>query len=221
MLAVDTFNKVYKKPFEGQYRAQVSIFQVHILDDQIWNFSDDNTLHILLYNHILVQWVNYAYTYGMVYLEQQFHHPMMSLDIFQEVSNKRLKCLEVYETPAAIPQWNRWHKMSKEDYYHLLLKHGKESAAGLFSEAIGLYYYIRIDLNMGQLWQQTLAHSTMPSIGAATNIALTDCEMVDATAAGGTMTPPKKDSKPLSFTIHIATGENVKTMNMGRDLPST
>ncbi|KAG6894783.1 hypothetical protein C0993_010751 [Termitomyces sp. T159_Od127] len=115
---------------------------------------------------------------------------MMFLDIFQEVDNEHLECLEVYGTPTAIPQWNRWHKMSKKDYYCLLFKCTRESAAGLFPEAIGLYYYIEMDLN------------------------------VDATAARSTTTPPKKDSKPLSFVINVATGEDAKTMDMGGDPPS-
>ncbi|KAG6876155.1 hypothetical protein C0993_005323 [Termitomyces sp. T159_Od127] len=117
---VDTFNKVYKKPFKGQREAQLSIFKVHIADDQ-------------------------------------FHHPTMSLDIFQEVDNERLECLKVYGTPAAILQWDGWHKMSKEDYYCLLFEHAKEGAAGMFPEAIGLYYYIGMDLNVGQLWKRTPA----------------------------------------------------------------
>ncbi|KAG6877590.1 hypothetical protein C0993_005808 [Termitomyces sp. T159_Od127] len=33
--AVDAFNKVYKKPFKGQSGAQLSIFQVHVQDDQV------------------------------------------------------------------------------------------------------------------------------------------------------------------------------------------
>ncbi|KAG6876920.1 hypothetical protein C0993_012066 [Termitomyces sp. T159_Od127] len=129
-------------------------------------------------------------------------------------------CLEVYRTPTAILEWDGWHEMSKEDYYYLLFKHAKESVAGLFSEAIGLHYHIRMDPNVGQLWKQTPVHGTMPSIRAATNIALTNCEMVDATVAGGPTTPSKKDSKPLPSMINIAIGEEAKTMDMGRDLPS-
>ncbi|KAG6898701.1 hypothetical protein C0993_004983 [Termitomyces sp. T159_Od127] len=149
--AVDAFNTVYEKPFKGQLKAQVSIFQVHIVDDQVRNFSDDDMLCILLYNHILVEWVNHAYTYGMVYLEQQFYHSTMSLNIFWEVDNECLEHLEVYGTPTAISQWVGWHEMSEEDYYCLLFKRAEESAVRLFPEAIGLYYYIGMDSNVGQL----------------------------------------------------------------------
>ncbi|KAG6876355.1 hypothetical protein C0993_003819, partial [Termitomyces sp. T159_Od127] len=96
----------------------------------------------------------------------------------------------------------------------------EESAARLFPEAIGLNYYIGMDPNVGQLWKQTPTRGTIPSIEAVTNIALTNCEMVDATAAGDTMTPPKKDSKPLPSTINVATEEDAKITDMGRDPPS-
>ncbi|KAG6876297.1 hypothetical protein C0993_004204 [Termitomyces sp. T159_Od127] len=139
----------------------------------------------------------------------------MSLDIFQEVDDEHLECLKVYRTPTAIPQWDGWRKMSKEDHYCLLFKRAEESAAGLFPEVIGLYYYIGMDPNVGQLWKQTLVHGTMPSIRAATS------EMVDATAAGGPTTLPKKDSKPLLSMINTTTEEEAKTTDMGRDPPST
>ncbi|KAG6875175.1 hypothetical protein C0992_004895, partial [Termitomyces sp. T32_za158] len=72
----------------------------------------------------------------------------MSLDIFQEVDNERLKCLRLYGTPAAIPQWDRWHELTEEDHYRLMFKRTEESTASLFPEANGLYYYIGMDPNV-------------------------------------------------------------------------
>ncbi|KAG6877589.1 hypothetical protein C0993_005807 [Termitomyces sp. T159_Od127] len=126
----------------------------------------------------------------------------MSLDIFQEVYNECLERLKVYGTPAAIPQWDTWCKISEEGYYCLLFKHAKEGTAGMFPEATGLYYYIGMDQN------------------SALETDTADCEMVDATAAGGSMTPLRKDSKPLSPTINVTTGEEAKTTDMGGSPPS-
>ncbi|KAG6884386.1 hypothetical protein C0992_006439 [Termitomyces sp. T32_za158] len=123
----------------------------------------------------------------------------MSLDIFQEVDNERLEHLKLYGTPAAIPQW--------------------DGAVGLFPEADGLYYYIGMDSNVGQLWKQTPVHGTMPSIGAATNIVLTNCKMVDVTAAGGPTTPPIMESEPLPAATNVAIEESAKTMEEGRSQP--
>ncbi|KAG6871275.1 hypothetical protein C0992_009499, partial [Termitomyces sp. T32_za158] len=122
--------------------------------------------------------------------------------------DERLERLNLYGTPAAIPQWDGWRELTEEDHYRLMFKHAEESAAGLFPEADGLYYYIEMDPNVGQLWKRTPAHGTMPSIGAATNIALTNCEMVDVTAAGGPTTPPITESEPLPATTNVAIEES-------------
>ncbi|KAG6878198.1 hypothetical protein C0992_008487 [Termitomyces sp. T32_za158] len=143
----------------------------------------------------------------------------MSLDIFREVDDECLERLRLYGTPAAIPQWDRWRELTKKDHYRLMFKCAEDSAAGLFPEANSLYYYIGMDPNVGQLWKQTPVHGTMPSIGAATNIALTDCEMVDVTAAGGLRTPPITESEPLPAATNIAIEESAKTMEAGGSQP--
>ncbi|KAG6875571.1 hypothetical protein C0992_003263 [Termitomyces sp. T32_za158] len=104
--AIDAFNKVYNEPFAAQYGPQLTITQVHVPDNKVRNFSDDDAIHVLLYNYILVEWVDHAYTYGVVYLEQQFHQPTMSLDIFHDINNKHLEHLKLYGTPTAILHWD-------------------------------------------------------------------------------------------------------------------
>ncbi|KAG6894974.1 hypothetical protein C0992_003706 [Termitomyces sp. T32_za158] len=142
----------------------------------------------------------------------------MSMDIFCEVEDECLEHLRLYGTPAAIPHWDRWHELNEKDHYHLMFKRAEEGVVGLFPEANSLYYYIGMDSNVGQLWKQTPVHGTMPSVGAATNIALTSCEMVDTTAAGGPTTPPITEFKPLLAVTNIATEESAKTMEAGEDL---
>ncbi|KAG6879176.1 hypothetical protein C0992_004641 [Termitomyces sp. T32_za158] len=217
--AIDVFNKVYNELFAAQHGPQLTINQVHIPDNKVQNFSDDDAICILLYNHIPVEWVDHAYTYRVVYLEQQFHHPTMLLDIFWKVDNEHLERLRLYGTPVAIPQWDRWHKLTEKDHYRLMFKRTEESTAGLFPKANGLYYYIGMDPNVGQLWKQTAAHGTMPSIEAATNIALTNCEMVDVTAAGGPTTPPITKSEPLPTATNITIEESTKMTEVGRSQP--
>ncbi|KAG6874961.1 hypothetical protein C0993_011391, partial [Termitomyces sp. T159_Od127] len=79
-------------------------------------------------------------------------------------------------------------------------------------EAISLYYYIGMDPNVGHLWKRMLAHGTMPVIGFAINVALTDAIMVDATAAGGPSTLPKMESVPHPPAINIAQPEMATMM---------
>ncbi|KAG6858375.1 hypothetical protein C0995_000449, partial [Termitomyces sp. Mi166 len=99
--------------------------QVHVPDKMAQNFSDNDTLCVLLHNQILLDWVEHAYTYGVVYLEQQFHNPMMSMDIFCKIDDKHFKRLSHYSTSPTIPQWDGWRKISEDDHYCLLFKSDK------------------------------------------------------------------------------------------------
>ncbi|KAG6894871.1 hypothetical protein C0995_013537, partial [Termitomyces sp. Mi166 len=138
-------------PMVAQYRSHLNIIQVHVPDEMAQNFSDNNALRVLLHNRILLDWVDHAYTYGVVYLEQQFHNPMMSLDIFHEIDNERHQRLLCYGTPPAIPQWDGWREISEDDHYCLLFKRDKERALSKSPEAKGLYYYIGMDPNQVHL----------------------------------------------------------------------
>ncbi|KAG6883589.1 hypothetical protein C0995_012016 [Termitomyces sp. Mi166 len=131
----------------AQYGSHLNLMQVHVPDEMAQNFSDDNALHVLLHNQIPLDWVDHAYTYGVVYLEQQFHSPMMSMDIFRKIDDKHLQHLLHYSTPPAIPQWDEWREILEDDHYHLLFKHNEEHALPDSPEAKGLYYYIGMDPN--------------------------------------------------------------------------
>ncbi|KAG6881601.1 hypothetical protein C0995_001342, partial [Termitomyces sp. Mi166 len=74
--AVASYNAAYPDQLMvAQYGSHLNLIQVYVPDEMAQNFSDDNALRILLHNQILLDWVDDAYTYGMVYLEQQFHNP--------------------------------------------------------------------------------------------------------------------------------------------------
>ncbi|KAG6892108.1 hypothetical protein C0993_004826, partial [Termitomyces sp. T159_Od127] len=82
----------------------------------------------------------------------------MSLDIFQDVDDERLQRLAIYGTPPTIPTWDGWREISEEDHYRLLFKRTDEMATQQDPKAIGLYYYIEMDPNVGHLWKRTPAH---------------------------------------------------------------
>ncbi|KAG6870045.1 hypothetical protein C0992_001188 [Termitomyces sp. T32_za158] len=145
----------------------------------------------------------------------------MSLDVFRDVDDERLQRLAVYGTPPAIPNWDGWREISEEDQYCLLFKRADKMSAQQDPEATGLYYYIGMDPNVGHLWKRTPAHGTMPMIGSAINVALTDTVMVDATAAGGPSTPPKTESTPQPPAINIAQPEVATTTEAGGSQATT
>ncbi|KAG6875512.1 hypothetical protein C0993_008862, partial [Termitomyces sp. T159_Od127] len=135
------------QPFMAQFGANLEIWQVPVPDNQVRNFTNNDAIRVLIHNRIPPDWVDHAYTYGMVYLEQQFHQPTMSLDVFRDIDDECLQRLAVYGTPPAIPNWDGWREMSEEDHYCLLFKRADEMVAQQDPEAIGLYYYIGMDPN--------------------------------------------------------------------------
>ncbi|KAG6882642.1 hypothetical protein C0995_014118 [Termitomyces sp. Mi166 len=138
--AVASYNTAFPDQLMvAQYRSHLNIIQVHVPDEMARNFSDDDALRVLLHNQIPLDWVDHAYTYGVVYLEQQFHNPMMSLDIFHKIDDKRHQRLLCYGTPPAIPQWDGWREISEDDHYCLLFKCDEEHALSESPEAKGLY----------------------------------------------------------------------------------
>ncbi|KAG6858660.1 hypothetical protein C0995_014918, partial [Termitomyces sp. Mi166 len=146
--AVASYNAAFlEQPLVAQYGSHLNILQVHVPDDQACNFLDDDALRVLLHNHIPLDWVDHAYTYGVVYLEQQFHNPTMSMDIFKDVDNERIESMSHYGTPPAILQWNGWREMMEDDHYCLMFKHAEEHLLPVPPEATGLYYYIGMDPN--------------------------------------------------------------------------
>ncbi|KAG6870906.1 hypothetical protein C0995_009776 [Termitomyces sp. Mi166 len=184
--AVASYNAAFlDQPMVAQYGSHLNIIQVHVPDEMARNFSDDNALCVLLHNQILLDWVDHAYTYGVVYLEQQFHNPTMSLDIFHEIDDECHQHLLRYGTPPAIPQWDGWREISEDDHYCLLFKHDKEHALSESPEAKGLYYYIGMDPN-----QRMAAHGPLLPVPTATNIAPVESSVVAATTASGPSAPP-------------------------------
>ncbi|KAG6859752.1 hypothetical protein C0995_004496 [Termitomyces sp. Mi166 len=142
--AVASYNAAFpERPLVAQYGFHLNILQVHVPNDQAHNFSDDDALHVLLHNRILLDWVDHVYTYGVVYLEQQFYNPTMSMDIFKDVDNERIECVSRYGTPPTILQWDGWREMMEDNHYHLMFKCNEEHLL----PAPPLYYYIGMDPN--------------------------------------------------------------------------
>ncbi|KAG6858203.1 hypothetical protein C0995_001809, partial [Termitomyces sp. Mi166 len=155
----------------------------------------------------------------MVYLEQQFHNPTMSLDIFHEIDDERHQCLLCYGTPPAIPQWDGWREISEDDHYHLLFKHDEEHALSESPEAKGLYYYIGMDPNQVHLWKRTAAHGPLPPVSTATNIASVESSVVAATTVSGLSAPPGPVSASQEPVTNSATGNVTMALESG-EVPS-
>ncbi|KAG6867319.1 hypothetical protein C0995_005164, partial [Termitomyces sp. Mi166 len=141
----------------------------------------------------------------------------MSMDIFKDVDNKCIERVSHYGTPPAILQWDGWREISEDNHYHLMFKHAEERLLPVPSEATGLYYYIGMDPNQVHLWKCMAAHGTLPSVSTATNIALTELSIVDATVVSGPSTPPRTKLAPHEFVTNIAIGDMAMTLESGEE----
>ncbi|KAG6901187.1 hypothetical protein C0995_015585 [Termitomyces sp. Mi166 len=118
----------------------------------------------------------------------------MSLDIFREVDNERIKHLSYYGTPPAIPHWDGWREITEDNYY--CLKHDEERLMPDPPEAKGLYYYIGMDPNQVHLWKCTAAH-------------------IDAKVVLGPSTLLRTESAPHKSVTNIAINDVAMTMELG------
>ncbi|KAG6881321.1 hypothetical protein C0995_002291, partial [Termitomyces sp. Mi166 len=213
---VASYNAVFlDQLMVAQYGSHLNLMQVHVPDEMAQNFSDDNTLRVLLHNWIPLDWLDHAYTYGVVYLEQQFHSPMMSMDIFHEINDGHLQRLSHYGTPPAIPQWDGWREISEDNHYCLLFKHDKEHALPDSPEAKGLYYYIGMDPNQVHLWKRMAAHGPLPLVPTVTNIAPVESLVVAAMTASGPSAPPGPVPASQEPVTNIATGDVTMALESG------
>ncbi|KAG6901294.1 hypothetical protein C0995_013942 [Termitomyces sp. Mi166 len=96
--------------------------------------------------------------------------------------------------------------------------HDVEWLNSCFQGALGLYYYIGMDPNRVHLWKCMAAHSTLPSVPTATNIALTELSMVDAMVVSGPSTPPRTKVAPHESATNIAIGNVAMTLELGEVL---
>ncbi|KAG6882440.1 hypothetical protein C0995_014659 [Termitomyces sp. Mi166 len=150
----------------------------------------------------------------MVYLEQQFHNPTMSLDIFHEIDNERHQRLLCYGTPPTIPQWDGWREISKDDHYHLLFKRDEECALPESPEAKGLYYYIGMDPNQVHLWKHMAAHGPLLLVPPVTNIT----SMKSLVVAAMTVSGPSASLGPVPASQEPATNSTTGDVTMALEL---
>ncbi|KAG6884878.1 hypothetical protein C0995_009794 [Termitomyces sp. Mi166 len=124
-----------------------------------------------------------------------------------------------YGTPPAIPQWDGWREISKDNHYRLLFKCDEEHALSESPEAKGLYYYIGMDPNQVHLWKRTAAHGPLPPVPTATNIAPVESLVVAAMTVSGPSAPPGPVPASQEPATNCTTGNVTMALESG-EVPS-
>ncbi|KAG6886940.1 hypothetical protein C0992_001548 [Termitomyces sp. T32_za158] len=126
------------------------------------NITDADIIRTMLANGIPVEWVDHAYTFGVVYLDFHFFEANTSIDQYQEINDERHRQLDQYGEPPAIPQWDGWRILTEGDMIHLHALLAHEHTQGHIYAKKGLYYPIGMDPNRRHLWQQLARHGPPP-----------------------------------------------------------
>ncbi|KAG6859217.1 hypothetical protein C0995_010618, partial [Termitomyces sp. Mi166 len=139
----------------------------------------------------------------------------MSLNIFREIDDEHHQRLLCYGTPPAIPQWDGWREIFKDNHYCLLFKRDEEHALSKSPEAKGLYYYIGMDPNQVHLWKRMAAHGPLPPVPTATNIASVESSVVAAMTASGPSAPPGPVPASQEPVTNCVTGNVTMALELG------
>ncbi|KAG6807468.1 hypothetical protein H0H92_007352 [Tricholoma furcatifolium] len=100
---------------------------------QVKNLGRDDVLRLLLLNCILLDWVDHAYTYSVVYMDYHYSASDVMRDSYVEVDRERHHRLDYYGEPPSIPAWDGWFDPSALDrerfrvLYEIQASSGKEA----------------------------------------------------------------------------------------------
>ncbi|KAG6886972.1 hypothetical protein C0992_001385 [Termitomyces sp. T32_za158] len=70
------------------------------------NITNADVLRAMIANGIPPEWVDHAYTFGVVYLEMHFFEANASIDHYCDIDDEQHRQLDRYGEPPAIPQWD-------------------------------------------------------------------------------------------------------------------
>lgn len=71
------------------------------------NISNVDVLRVLLVNCVLVEWIDHAYPFGVVFLKSYFRAKNTFFKIYCNIDDEQQhQQLDVYGEPLAIPQWD-------------------------------------------------------------------------------------------------------------------
>ncbi|KAG6883798.1 hypothetical protein C0992_007739 [Termitomyces sp. T32_za158] len=145
-------------PFSPMSWTDIQLHTPHFDATVAVNITDADIIRTMLANSIPVEWVDHAYTFGVVYLETHFFEVNALIDQYQEIDDERHQRLDQYSKPPAIPQWDGWRVQTKSDMICLHALLAREHTQGHIYTKKGLYYPIRMDPNRKHLWQRLARH---------------------------------------------------------------
>ncbi|XP_006459413.1 hypothetical protein AGABI2DRAFT_141953 [Agaricus bisporus var. bisporus H97] len=96
--------------------GRVCYFRPMLLDDESINdINVDTVAEVLIHNGVPTDWIDHAYNFGVYYLNQLYNGDANHQIIFDEADNERVRCLDQYGLPPAMPEWDGWKLPDETD----------------------------------------------------------------------------------------------------------
>ncbi|KAG6882156.1 hypothetical protein C0992_012594 [Termitomyces sp. T32_za158] len=149
-------------PFTPMSWTDIQLRPPHFEAAAAVNISDADVLRAMIANGLPPEWVDHAYTFGVVYLETHFFEANASIDLYRDIDDERHRRLDRYGEPPAIPQWDGWRTPTSDDLIRLHALIEREEAHKQVYMGKGLYYPIGMNPNRRDLWQRLDMHGPPP-----------------------------------------------------------
>ncbi|KAG6809826.1 hypothetical protein H0H92_014594 [Tricholoma furcatifolium] len=111
----DRFPSEPFKPLPVALGATIRLRKLKASLTQVKNLSRDDVLWLLLLNQIPLDWVDHAYTYGVVYMDYHYSASDTMRDLYIKVDREHRYRLDYYGEPQSIPGWDGWFDPSALD----------------------------------------------------------------------------------------------------------
>ncbi|KAH9479995.1 hypothetical protein JR316_0006592 [Psilocybe cubensis] len=187
--AIDVYNNQHPdSPFHPQDGPLYSFTRSTLGLEEIKNLGVEHVVEVLIRNRIPVAWIDHAYPFGYHYLNARITQPIPNSHPLAVYDDERLRRLDMFGVPPAIPEWDGWRQPSDDDRLRLYVIMSLEEKANPNTPGFNHYTWLRIGEPLTQRFLAFRDQSTIntQATEAPTDMASTammrddDDEMADA-----------------------------------------
>ncbi|XP_006461611.1 hypothetical protein AGABI2DRAFT_118479 [Agaricus bisporus var. bisporus H97] len=89
--------------------GRVCYFRPMLLDDEsVANINVDTVAEVLIHNGVPTEWIDHVYNFSVYYLNQFYNSDTNHQIIFDDADDERIRRLDLYGIPPAMPEWDGW-----------------------------------------------------------------------------------------------------------------
>lgn len=104
-----------QSPFVPQGGPTYTLYRPRLESSRIANLNVRDVLDVLLNNRIPPEWVDHAYSFGVLALNHLYTGAPLMRDLVDPIDNERLVRLHIYGEPPAIAAWDGWRHPTRDE----------------------------------------------------------------------------------------------------------